>query len=128
MIPEKERLWGRKVHEYPYTRSSDVCETKNHPVPNDLLMDTSHTPIVYVPTPLMDRKKKRPLQRSLRNQLNCKTGMCFIGTQDMFKCKPLILKDAEKRRLYYPSKREGQDAYDSYFSNNGDFIRNFDSA
>jgi hypothetical protein len=125
MITEKELLWRKDEHEYPYVRASDVCESKNHPVPNDLLLDTSHKPITYVPIPLMDKKKKRLFNTSMRNQLNCKTGMCFIGTQEMFNCKPLILKDANKRRLYYPSSREGQEAYDSYFSNNGDFIRNF---
>jgi hypothetical protein len=125
MIPLKEKVWTEKQHEYPYVRSSDVCESKNHPVPNDLLLDTRHKPITYVPVPLMDRKKKRHLKSSIRDSLNCNTGMCFIGTNKMFENKPKILKDAEKRRLYYPSNREGQDAYDTYFSNNGDFVRNF---
>ena len=127
MIPEKEALWGKGEHEYPYLRSRDVCESKNHPVPNDFLLDTRHEPILYVPTPLLDtQKKRRKLNHSMRDQLNCTTGMCYIGTHEMFQCKPLILKQAEKRRLYYPSNREGQDAFDTYFTNDsGDSIRNF---
>jgi hypothetical protein len=101
---------------------TNACASNNTPVPRDMFMDTRHSNIQYVPTPLMDMKKRK--NKKVREVFEPNVGMCFMCSEDQMKCRR-ITSESEKRRLLYFSPVEERETFDRYFVENADGVRNF---